>query len=250
VGILQSLNFSVIKSPSTRNSKLHRSSLRFSPLAHLSLASGKWCFLISMCLLSLSKRVHSLYFLRLFNDTITVLLMNAAILLFVTPTIKHNNYLGSLLYSLSISVKMNSLLYAPAVLLFYLQSSSLQSTIISLSICAGVQLVLGYPFLSTYPIPYLRKAFELDRVFFYKWTVNLKFLPESTFVSKPLSTFLLSLHVLSLGEAKRGAKDGWSEVTATISLFTCIPDNLSRVRFARAPHPNPFRDSLCSSQPT
>jgi alpha-1,3-mannosyltransferase len=35
-------------------------------------------------------------------------------------------------------------------------------------------LVLGAPFLLTYPQSYIRKAFELDRVFFYKWTVNWK----------------------------------------------------------------------------
>jgi alpha-1,3-mannosyltransferase len=40
--------------------------------------------------------------------------------------------------------------------------------------CALPQLVLGAPFLLTFPVSYLRKAFELDRVFFYKWTVNFK----------------------------------------------------------------------------
>ncbi|GMI04009.1 hypothetical protein TrRE_jg6755 [Triparma retinervis] len=156
---------------------------------------GRWKFAIALALLSLSKRVHSLYSLRLFNDCVNVLLMNVAILLFLSPKLPHRNHWASLAYSLSVSVKMNSLLYAPAVLLLYLQSSSVFSTLVSLSICAGVQLVLGYPFLSTYPIPYLRKAFELDRAFFYKWTVNLKFLPESVFLSPPLSLSLLFLHL-------------------------------------------------------
>jgi ALG3 protein len=40
--------------------------------------------------------------------------------------------------------------------------------------CALPQLLLGAPFLLTYPVSYLRKAFELDRVFFYQWTVNWK----------------------------------------------------------------------------
>ncbi|GMI45030.1 hypothetical protein TrCOL_g9337 [Triparma columacea] len=162
------------------------------------LAVGKWKYLISLVLLTLSKRVHSLYSLRLFNDCITVLLMNLAILIFISPSVPFRNHVASLVYSLSVSVKMNSLLYAPAVLLLYLQSSSVASTIASLSICAGVQLALGYPFLSTFPVPYLRKAFELDRVFFYKWTVNLKFLPEAVFLSKPLSLLLLAAHVASI----------------------------------------------------
>ena len=39
------------------------------------------------------------------------------------------------------------------------------------------------------------QAFELDRVFFYKWTVNWKFLPEDIFVSKALSIVLFILHL-------------------------------------------------------
>ena len=82
-------------------------------------------------------------------------------------------------------------------LFFY--SPPLPSSLRSLSICAGIQLALGYPFLSTYPVSYLKKAFELSRVFFFKWTVNLKFLPEHVFVGKPLSFALLALHVAALG---------------------------------------------------
>jgi hypothetical protein len=45
---------------------------------------------------------------------------------------------------------------------------------------AGVllQAVLGAPFLVAAPASYLRKAFELSRVFLHQWTVNLHFLPE------------------------------------------------------------------------
>jgi len=45
-------------------------------------------------------------------------------------------------------------------------------------ICGGAQLVLGLPFLLTHPVNYLKKAFEFDRSFFYKWTVNWTFLEE------------------------------------------------------------------------
>lgn len=152
---------------------------------------------MSMVILSLSKRVHSLHALRLFNDTISTLLLNASLLIFLS-SVRHKNHIASFIYSASVSVKMNTLLYAPAFLLIYLQSSSLVQTFVSLSICAGVQLVLGYPFLSTYPVSYLRKSFELDRVFLYKWTVNLKFLPENVFVSRSLSLLLLSGHIAFL----------------------------------------------------
>eukprot|EP00568_Trieres_chinensis_P016891 CAMPEP_0183327710 /NCGR_PEP_ID=MMETSP0160_2-20130417/83906_1 /TAXON_ID=2839 ORGANISM="Odontella Sinensis, Strain Grunow 1884" /NCGR_SAMPLE_ID=MMETSP0160_2 /ASSEMBLY_ACC=CAM_ASM_000250 /LENGTH=241 /DNA_ID=CAMNT_0025495851 /DNA_START=142 /DNA_END=867 /DNA_ORIENTATION=- len=91
---------------------------------------------------------------------------------------------------------MNVLLFAPGLLLLLLQSSTnLIETAVCLSICAAIQLILGAPFLTTHPVSYIRKAFEFDRVFFYKWTVNLKFLPEETFVSKRLSLLLLALHL-------------------------------------------------------
>lgn len=88
------------------------------------------------------------------------------------------------------------LLHAPGVLLILLMGTGVKETVWCLSICAGVQLVLGYPFLSTFPIEYLTKSFELGRVFMYKWTVNLKFLPEEQFLSKALSIFLLVLTAL------------------------------------------------------
>jgi alpha-1,3-mannosyltransferase len=61
-----------------------------------------------------------------------------------------------------------------------------------------VQLVLGYPFLSTYPVEYLQQAFDLGRVFMHKWTVNYRFLPEDIFVSRMLSVGLLLLTIAAM----------------------------------------------------
>jgi len=47
--------------------------------------------------------------------------------------------LGSLLYSLAVSVKMNILLFAPALFLAYLATQGFFGTIKQLTICAGVQ---------------------------------------------------------------------------------------------------------------
>jgi alpha-1,3-mannosyltransferase len=132
--------------------------------------------------------------LRMFNDCIAVLCGYIAVLLFT----RKNWRVGCLVYSLGVSVKMNMLLYAPGVLLALLLGTGYTETFICLSICAAVQVVLGLPFLTTYPVQYLMKAFELNRVFTYKWTVNFKFLPEEVFVSKPLSLLLLALTVLGI----------------------------------------------------
>lgn len=131
-----------------------------------------WLWRVAMGMLCLSKRLHSIYLLRLFNDGPTMMLLYASILLFQCQQWK----LGCLLFSLAVSVKMNVLLFAPGLLLLLLQALPDLGSVVQMLLlyCALPQLVLGAPFLSTFPVSYLRKAFELDRVFFYKWTVNWK----------------------------------------------------------------------------
>lgn len=67
--------------------------------------------------------------------------------------------------------------------------------------CQGValQLLLGMPFLMHNAGAYLSRAFELSRVFRHVWSVNLKFLPEPIFQSKPVALALLIAHVFLLG---------------------------------------------------
>lgn len=91
---------------------------------------------------------------------------------------------------------MNMLLYAPGLLLCLLLANGIYETIVCLAICALWQLVLGFPFLSTYPIEYIKNSFDLGRVFMFKWTVNFRFLPEEVFVSKYLSIGLLLATVI------------------------------------------------------
>lgn len=141
--------------------------------------------------LVLSKRIHSIFMLRMFNDCIAVLLGYLAVNRFTKGQFR----VGCVLYSLGVSVKMNMFLLAPGILLVLLMGTGFAETVVCLSICAAVQLVLGYPFLSTHPAEYLSRSFELGRVFTYQWTVNLKFLPEHVFVDKRLSVLLLVLTV-------------------------------------------------------
>mmetsp|Transcript_21604 Transcript_21604/g.43599 ORF Transcript_21604/g.43599 Transcript_21604/m.43599 type:complete len:419 (+) Transcript_21604:17-1273(+) len=149
-----------------------------------------WSFRIAMGCLCLSKRFHSIFLLRLFNDGPTMLVAYLSFWCFM----KQKWNLGCFLFSVAVSLKMNVLLFAPGLLYLLIQASPIQ-TIPRLAICAITQLVLGAPFLLRHPISYLRKAFELDRQFFFKWTVNFKFIPESVFLSKYWAVFLLSLHL-------------------------------------------------------
>jgi alpha-1,3-mannosyltransferase len=127
---------------------------------------------LALSLLCASKRVHSIFVLRLFNDGVASLLAYAAVLLFA-----HRRWpLGCFVYSLAVSVKMNVLLFAPGLLLLLLQAHvSLLEVAGCLAICAIVQIVLALPFLLTHPVVYLRGAFDLGRVFMVHYT-NLQVL--------------------------------------------------------------------------
>jgi alpha-1,3-mannosyltransferase len=141
-----------------------------------------------------SYRIHSIYVLRLFNDPIAVLLFYVALNLFIGQRWT----LGSVFFSLAVGVKMNILLFAPAILLLYITNVGYLKTVVQLSICAAVQLAIGAPFLLTHPWEYLKGSFDLGRVFEYKWTVNYRFLSREVFESRTLHLSLLALHVLLL----------------------------------------------------
>jgi alpha-1,3-mannosyltransferase len=157
-----------------------------------------WSWRLCMACVCLSKRMHSIYMLRLFNDGPTMLLLYLSMLLFL----HHRWNMGCFIFSLAVSCKMNVLLFAPGLLLLLLQVGSdfWNSVVLQrlLLCCALPQVLLGAPFLLRFPESYLRKAFELDRVFFYQWTVNFKFLPEEMFISKPWALMLLACHLGTL----------------------------------------------------
>eukprot|EP00981_Chlorochromonas_danica_P009727 scaffold2801_cov161-Ochromonas_danica.AAC.7 len=202
--------------------------------------SGRVAGLVGLILI-LSKRIHSIYMLRMFNDCIAVLLGHIAMYLFC----KYHWRVGCATYSLAVSVKMNLLLYAPGLLFLLLLANGVRETILCLSICAGVQLILGAPFLLTYPISYISKAFEFGRVFTYIWTVNFKFLPEEFFVSKYLSAFLLLLTIMGylifarkwlVQVAAAPKRSENSKLSANFIASTLWTSNLIGVVFARSLH--------------
>lgn len=141
-----------------------------------------------------SYRIHSIFVLRLFNDPVAMIFLYASINAFLDQ----RWYLGSVLFSLAVSIKMNILLFAPALLIAYIYNLGIFKTIVQLSICAFVQVLLGLPFIMNNPISYIRGAFNLGRIFEFKWTVNWRFLPEETFVNPYFHLTLLILHILAL----------------------------------------------------
>ncbi|GBG32154.1 Dol-P-Man:Man5GlcNAc2-PP-Dol alpha-1,3-mannosyltransferase [Hondaea fermentalgiana] len=141
----------------------------------------------------ISRRVHSIFVLRLFNDGIAMVIMYAALFLYV----RRRWILGTLLFSAALSVKMNILLFAPGVAVLLLESIGLTASLGHAALCVGTQVAVAFPFLRANAAGYMDRAFELGRVFMFKWTVNFKFLDPETFVRKELALGLLSATLLT-----------------------------------------------------
>lgn len=202
---------------------------------------------IALLLMSLtSHRIHSIFVLRLFNDPIAMLLFYASISALLSKHVK----LGCVLYSLAVSVKMNVLLFAPGLFVLLVLSQGLTKTIKLIILCGLVQLALGAPFLLTFPVAYIHRSFDLGRQFFFKWTVNWKFLPEDVFLAKPFQLALLALHlillVLFLNKLLRNVgglkavilpfKRKTIKLSADFVIFTMFLTNFIGICFSRSLH--------------
>ncbi|KAF9905920.1 dolichyl-P-Man:Man(5)GlcNAc(2)-PP-dolichol alpha-1,3-mannosyltransferase [Linnemannia zychae] len=147
--------------------------------------------LIPLCL---SKRLHSIYVLRLFNDPVAMFFLYAATLAFLN----RKWTLSSTLFSVAVSIKMNILLFFPAFGFLIWQTQGIIGTIAQLAIMVLIQVLLSLPFTLHHPRSYLNKAFEFSRVFQYQWTVNWKFLDEEVFLSSNWAKCLLAGHIFVL----------------------------------------------------
>ncbi|KAF3675120.1 Dol-P-Man:Man(5)GlcNAc(2)-PP-Dol alpha-1,3-mannosyltransferase [Capsicum annuum] len=145
----------------------------------------------ALSLLSLSKRVHSIFVLRLFNDCFATTLLHAALV----SIIFQKWHLGLVIFSGAVSIKMNVLLYAPPLLLLMVKAMDIIGVISALAGAALVQIVIGLPFILSHPASYISNAFNLGRVFIHFWSVNFKFVPEDIFVSKAFALSLLVAHL-------------------------------------------------------
>ncbi|KAK5117335.1 hypothetical protein LTR62_005952 [Meristemomyces frigidus] len=145
-------------------------------------------------LLILSKRLHSIFMLRLFNDGFAVMFLFLAVYCY------QRRYwtAGSLAFSFGLGVKMSLLLALPAVGVVLWLGMGRDRALKQAVLMGQLQVLLGYPFLAVAPRSYLSRAFEFSRQFFFKWTVNWRFVGEETFLSRPFSTALLAIHATLL----------------------------------------------------
>ena len=167
----------------------------------------------SLGLLCISRRVHSIFLLRLFNDCWAVFLALVA-----TLTLQMQLWsVAILLYSAAVSIKMSVLIMAPGVLAVMIKASRPREVFLGIAAGVALQAALGAPFLMAAPASYLSRAFELTRVFQYEWTVNWKFIPEKLFISGRFALVLLTMHLRLLWSF---AKHNWGVCGGdTLSLF-------------------------------
>lgn len=164
-------------------------------------------------LLVLSKRIHSIYVLRMFNDCFTTLFAVASVLtlIYAANSKKYNvstassglTYTASAFLSVAVSIKMNALLYLPGFLVvaYYLCDENLLKSVPVVLFGVAVQVLVNYPFLFTDAETrkhFFDTAFDFSREFLYKWTVNWKFVPEEIFSSRLFHYYLLVLQVAFL----------------------------------------------------
>ncbi|KAJ8060332.1 hypothetical protein OCU04_010666 [Sclerotinia nivalis] len=145
-------------------------------------------------MLVLSKRLHSIFVLRLFNDGFAVFFLWVAIYFFQ----RRIWTVGSMAYSWGLGIKMSLLLALPSIGIMLFLTKGVQGALKQAWLMAQLQIVIALPFFPTNAIGYLSKAFEFSRVFLFKWTVNWRFLGEEKFLSKEFSTTLLIGHVSTL----------------------------------------------------
>ncbi|KAI9243367.1 dolichyl-P-Man:Man(5)GlcNAc(2)-PP-dolichyl mannosyltransferase [Phascolomyces articulosus] len=148
----------------------------------------------SIILLCLSKRLHSIFVLRCFNDPVAMFFMYSCIL----AMLHRRWFFSSVLFSVAVSIKMNVLLFFPAFGILLWQSIGAWMTLFYLMVIVVIQAGLAYPFLSTYPHSYLGRAFEFSRVFDYQWTVNWRMIDEKSFISPEFANALLTGHAVTL----------------------------------------------------
>ncbi|CAK7903001.1 dol-P-Man:Man(5)GlcNAc(2)-PP-Dol alpha-1,3-mannosyltransferase [[Candida] anglica] len=171
----------------------------------------------TLYLLLASKRIYSIYVLRLFNDCFATICMAGVILLLQqasywrSTTSSTVSYVLCLvaadLFSLAISVKMNALLYLPGFLVvaYFLCGENLLKLFTVLLVFPFVQVTIGWKFIlplfndedaQMIRYNYFTQAFDFSRKFLYKWTVNWRFISEDTFKSDTFAHILLAGNVL------------------------------------------------------
>jgi alpha-1,3-mannosyltransferase len=132
-------------------------------------------WLLGLCVLS--KRVHSIFMLRLFNDGLAQLMLYMSLLLLLQG--KHTR--ASIIYSCSIGMKLQPLFYCPAFGLCLVLAGGWSHLLLHVCLMLLVQVVGALPFLLANPLAYVSRAFGGPGALQKAWSVNWKCVPSDVF---------------------------------------------------------------------
>ena len=178
---------------------LYLATMMLQMVCYVLLQLPPWCVVLA----SLSKRLHSIYVLRLFNDCFTTFFLVLTVLsLLLSARLQRRSLclLASCTYTVALSIKMNALLYLPGVLLsvFQLTGGNLFQTVCCVAVMAGWQVYVARSFILGYALEYWGTAFNFGRQFMYKWSINWQFVEEEVFQDQLFQRLLLASHIVAL----------------------------------------------------
>lgn len=121
---------------------------------------------------------------------------------------------------------MNLLLVVPGLAFVLLQALGVDRSITQAMIVAQSQGLFAYEFVRVDWRSYVFRAFQLNRQFLYKWTVNWRFVPEEIFLSSFFSSSLLAGHGLTLliFALTRWTQPARISLPATLRVYFTNPD--------------------------
>ncbi|KIW97919.1 uncharacterized protein Z519_01503 [Cladophialophora bantiana CBS 173.52] len=141
--------------------------------------------------LVLSKRMHSIFLLRLFNDCWATL----GLWLAIYSMQRRKFGRAAIIWGLGLGVKMTLLLAAPAVGVIVLQALGTGEGLFTGLYVFVLHVVMSLPFFGEGTgLSYVQRSFDFGRQFLYKWTVNWRFVDEETFLSRNFAISLLVIH--------------------------------------------------------
>lgn len=196
--------------------------------------------------LVLSKRMHSIFLLRLFNDCWATLALWTAIYLLQGRKWSA----GSMIWASGLGVKMTLLLAAPAIGVILLQAEGTKRAVVNGFFVLLIHLNLAIPFLTSgNGLQYVGQAFDFGRQFLFKWTVNWRFVGEETFSSRQFAVSLLLVHVslLLLFFQTRWVKPSASNLIDFVKKYTLSGGEPEQVHVSGKITPTYVMDAVLAS---
>lgn len=198
-------------------------------------------------LLVLSKRMHSIFLLRLFNDCFASFLLWASIYLFLRRKFE----VGVLVWGFALAVKMTALVAVPGLLFVVLQGAGAADALFGVVATFMAQCAMAFPFLNDeVGFEYLWRAFDLGRVFLYKWTVNWRFVGEDVFSSTAFAISLLVIHVSLLAvfiQTKWIQPSGFASIGQFVKKYTWSMTGQEEMAVEKKVTPTYIMDTMLSS---